>query len=486
MRKCSSTVFHDNLSRILVETSSPNGTNIVNEDELIKDENLRLLKMILLMLLFLISLLVNLTILLAFYKKQSLRTISNSFIMNLLVVNLVSTLILLPLVSMDLLVSPVSVPGRCLLSEAVSHMLASLSLFSTLLIAVDQYLAIIHALRYHHHMTRFRCSISLFTIWILSTLLTVISVSFEHNNPHIWNSCSSQIYIYEFKLPDALLSCGIASIRFLAPVILIIIIYAKIYLEAHSNSERRRKCSMNQSEYVSTCLNPSESISTCLNPSESISTCLDPSESISTNLNAFESDSSNINQWELDKIKANILKNSIVQAKSSPMLQPPDLIKARTRRLSASACCQKNNMQNQRKNSLPANFGHRISYAGLLIKREEDKTAKIYIISLITVLGSWSPFFLSNFGSQFLHFPFFSWSSFPILYLALLFAATSPFIFGLRNRRIRREVLHILRIRTGLDHLSPVVPRMIRNFYTNRKIRKKISKKENSENYISP
>ena len=72
-----------------------------------------------------------------------------------------SCLLFLPLVTTDLVMSPVSLPGQCLLSEAVSHMIASLSLLSTLLIAVDHYLDILHGLRYHHHMTRLRSSLSL-------------------------------------------------------------------------------------------------------------------------------------------------------------------------------------------------------------------------------------------------------------------------------------------------------------------------------------
>merc|ERR1719232_1925070 len=69
--------------------------------------------------------------------------------MNLLVVNILSSVLYLPLVMLDLVVVD-SMGAQCVLSMTVSHMIASLSMLSTLAIAVDQYLAILHALRYHH------------------------------------------------------------------------------------------------------------------------------------------------------------------------------------------------------------------------------------------------------------------------------------------------------------------------------------------------
>ena len=84
---------------------------------------------------------------------------------NLLVVNLFSTLVLIPFVCLDLLGTggrrrePVAgsfhrCSNQCFLEEFASSTIAAASLLSTLLIALDQYLAILFPLRYHHLLTR--------------------------------------------------------------------------------------------------------------------------------------------------------------------------------------------------------------------------------------------------------------------------------------------------------------------------------------------
>ena len=99
-----------------------------------------------------LSLAVNLSLLCVFARKESLRTTSNTLIINLLLVNVSSTLLLLPLAALDT-VEPSQATVQCLLSQAVSQVVASLSLLSTLLVAWDQYLAVLRPLRYHQHKT---------------------------------------------------------------------------------------------------------------------------------------------------------------------------------------------------------------------------------------------------------------------------------------------------------------------------------------------
>ena len=57
-----------------------NITHTVGEVAVIKDKHGLVLKMILLVILFLFSMVVNIIILLAFYRKQSLRTIRNRWV----------------------------------------------------------------------------------------------------------------------------------------------------------------------------------------------------------------------------------------------------------------------------------------------------------------------------------------------------------------------------------------------------------------------
>ena len=141
-------------------------------------------------------------------------------------INLLSSLMLLPLVAMDL-VSPISLPGQCVISEAVSHLIASLSLLSTLIIAMDQYLAIIHALRYHHHVTRLRSSLTLGIVWVLSSIFSIITVFFKENDTHICSSCHREdAYKHNCQASglNVLLIFAITSATFVAPLLLVSII----------------------------------------------------------------------------------------------------------------------------------------------------------------------------------------------------------------------------------------------------------------------
>ena len=325
--------------------------------------------------------------------------------------NLLSSLVFLPLVSVDLLLPPSPLPVLCLLGEAVSHLVASLSLLSTLLIAVDQYLAIIHALRYHHHITRLRSSLSLGCVWMLSGTIALLAVLLPSKRPHILSSCSKEdADEFQVKVLGVLFSCSIATISFLTPTFLIAVIYLKIYFEAHNSSERSRKCS--------------------LKPSDAVNNILTVAVEFDERSRGFQE------------------------------LKPPT---ETIRRSSTSSCVPKSDKRKQRKTSLPSNninfkdnlaiIRHRISNASQFIHREEGKTAKIYIISLTSLIFCWSPFFTFSVANQVLPLSLSSWASFLILYLSLCYAAISPFIFAIRKKRVIREVLIMLGISPQANNL---------------------------------
>ena len=74
------------------------------------------------------------------------------FVGNLVAINLISTILFIPLICID--ISPVlwiqwtCQPVRCIISELVSSWVSASSILGTLLIGIDQYLAILFPLRY--------------------------------------------------------------------------------------------------------------------------------------------------------------------------------------------------------------------------------------------------------------------------------------------------------------------------------------------------
>ena len=204
------------------------------------------------------------------------------------------------------------------------------------------------------------------------------------------------------------------------------VIYTKIYLVAHTSSEKVRKSS----------LRPSETFS-----SEVIAT-------ESTQVNFVENSSSVVNFQSED---------------SSDRLNPT--MAEGIRRASTTSCMKTETTKCHRKTSLPANSVHfhknvgqiryRISTANHFTQREEGRTAKIYLLSFAAVMMCWSPFYVY----QVLVLNEIMKVTQELSVLAYLFsfsyAFLSPFVFALRNKKMRSEVLEILPIKFSKDKFSP-------------------------------
>ena len=198
--------------------------------------------LVLLALLFLFSLTVNISLLLVFFKKPSLRTYPNRFVMNLLAVNVVSCVLLLPLVALDQLDLTVHHAQQCLLSQAVNQGVASLSLLSVCILGLDQYLAVLQPLRYHHHMTRSLSSLLITAVWTLSGLAGGTTALLPSTSP-LWNCC---LYQPPASTSSLILSLVLLLSTFLLPVLTLAVIYCIIFFEAHNCSER----TLHQYKYI--------------------------------------------------------------------------------------------------------------------------------------------------------------------------------------------------------------------------------------------
>ena len=345
------------------------------------------LLLVLLAVLFLASVTMNVCLLVVFFRKRSLRTTSNRFVMNLLVVNLASSLLLLPLVALDLS-SDSLYQEQCLVSQAVSQAVASLSLLSTLLVGIDQYLAVIRPLRYHHHMTRTTATILLIVVWMVSSLAATsifLLPSPSFTSP-LWNSCSDPLPLEPVSAPF-FFSLFLLISTFLLPTITLAAIYCRIYSEAHTSSERTRKNSL-----------------------------------------APGSGEGIFN-----------IANMAVVPLGGPSLGSPSL-----------------------RSSLSRSFRHRVSNASQLMRREEGRTARVYIASLTLILLCWAPTYLYS-SLPLLLPPLPTWAKPLLLILSLTYSLISPFIFAFRHRKIRGEVSRLFSVKPSHPPLPPFtrVPRSV-------------------------
>jgi len=373
---------------------------------------------------FLLACISNISILLAFFRKSSLRTTSNRFVIQLLVVNLLCCCMLLPLVLLETMFS--GVPGQCSLSEGVCSWIASLSVLSTLLIGGDQYLAVKFPLRYRHHVTRTRACISQLCVCLLSSVIAGLGPLAPSPNS-FWTSCTLSTDQPKLDVLSVVLGGSTVLLSFILPVLTLTVIYAKIFREAHNNSARTRRNSLNPSENLynitSTLVAPLTIAGTDLKKARAPSIASSPRTRSEPSL----------------------------ERKGSFLYRSPSHIKANL-----------------------SQFRHRISNASQqILQREEGRTARLYTLTLASILVCWSPYYLTFILRLLPWVPVLPpWTLQLVLSPCFLYPLISPFIFATRNQKIRKELKRVFQIRSSEEDVFGLPPPSAR------KVGRSISMKE--------
>ncbi|KAL1453597.1 hypothetical protein WDU94_009927 [Cyamophila willieti] len=180
--------------------------------------------------LFVASILSNSQLLCIFVRKPALRNVSNQFIINLLITNLTASWSIVPILYYDSVLYDSKEPRTelniiiaCII-EGITAGMCTASVSSVVLIAVDQYFAVLEPLRYHT-IIRKRATWRMFVIsWTVSLLVGLIGVANS-----FYRSAYAAVYPILFSL-----------IVFLIPFVIICYIYFCIYWAAHENSLRTR------------------------------------------------------------------------------------------------------------------------------------------------------------------------------------------------------------------------------------------------------
>ncbi|XP_050437002.1 trace amine-associated receptor 3-like [Adelges cooleyi] len=166
----------------------------------------------------------NIVVLVMFYKKPSLRSPSNRFVGSLIASDLLSSTVLGPL-----LVTDVKTANRALLV-----FVATSTIFSILVIAMDRYTAVLSPLHYATNVTRQKSAFVIGTVWSVSAVL------------------ASPVLFKELLVHDKLSMVVMEKTHglvllltvFVAPCATLILVYFKMYVAAHRNSLRTRKHSV--------------------------------------------------------------------------------------------------------------------------------------------------------------------------------------------------------------------------------------------------
>ncbi|XP_066995762.1 uncharacterized protein [Anabrus simplex] len=229
--------------------------SLAPDDERMPSALVRGLQATLLLLLAVLGAWANCLVLLVFYRRPALRSPSNRFVLSLVLSNLLSSIVVAPVLMVHVLnrdvwwLSP--------LASGLTTLAVTASIFSILAIAVDRYNAVLSPLHYAMTITRQRSRGMISAAWGVAAFLATppllgILVRPPAAPPHSYYdiNCSKVPGGDEFRLIYAVTLVGIG---FSLPLFVLSWIYARMYNAAHLNSKRTRRHSIstNPGELVS-------------------------------------------------------------------------------------------------------------------------------------------------------------------------------------------------------------------------------------------
>ena len=151
---------------------SSNETEAVDEGSLLPSPLIVLLSFMCLLIVVVNGLVIFLSC-----KSKTLRTLTNMFLTSLALSDLMSGLVGIPLLVICLVRDIIKV---CVSSTIFIRFTAISSVCHVLLIASDRYIFILHDVKYHSFVTKWRAIVATIAIWLFSVVVSVIQLSW-HN-----------------------------------------------------------------------------------------------------------------------------------------------------------------------------------------------------------------------------------------------------------------------------------------------------------------
>ncbi|KAJ8958449.1 hypothetical protein NQ318_002236 [Aromia moschata] len=397
----------------------------------------------------------NFFLLVIFCRRRGLRTIPNRFVINLLITNLLSSILLIPLLlidqdsssrrqlvlqhnatleeiqdvvvrqeirtdhleiietSDDVLTESAAVNPNaanqlllCYFAQSTTSFVCTASIFSILLIGINQYFGVIHSLRYHFYVTRCRSTVFIAISWCVALCCAILS-SLTFTDSSLWHFCEDSTQPSEtVRVLNTVYAVSYFFIIVLAPFVTICIIYVCIYTAAHQNSERMRRST-----------------------SAPLHSYMDYIQIPVTNASSQERERS-----ALPKVHS-APNFSHIDNEVSFKVQSVDVESQKSRTKVARTCSERlaNNFIN--------NLKHKITAASVFRYREETRAAKISMLVIFMVLICYVPYgltlVLSSACVRVHTSQLFNYLSLVLLVFSNIL---SPFLFGYRNKRVKREI----------------------------------------------
>jgi len=163
---------------------------------------------------------VNLTVIILFIRNRSLRTVTNSFLISLAASDLLAGLVGIPV---QIWCSAIQDDTICPMSLLIWQFISVSTVLHILLVSVDRYIAISHAMRYHNIVTR-KVFFALTTLaWSAAAFVSPIQLSWRANANM---DEDEEEHAYKAQLTFDL---SVFALFFAVPLFVMTFIYARIF-----------------------------------------------------------------------------------------------------------------------------------------------------------------------------------------------------------------------------------------------------------------
>ena len=198
-----------------------------------------------LIVIFVISIAGNIFVFLVFYKRPSLVTISNRFIVNLSICNFLETICVMPFV-FAALVTQDWVFGRfwCQTTGFLMNAIFSASILTLVVISLDRYCAVVTPLHYSMRITPCKSVMMIFIVWLLAIFSAFPPLIGWSHYEYQKNKSVCTVLWTSRNTSDRYYTLCLVLICFILPFIVILWAYSVIFKAAQNNSEKVRKNSL--------------------------------------------------------------------------------------------------------------------------------------------------------------------------------------------------------------------------------------------------
>ncbi|XP_071802631.1 D(5)-like dopamine receptor [Asterias amurensis] len=176
----------------------------------------------------------NILVVTAFFKYKNLQTITNSFLVSLAFADLLIGGVDLPFyIALDIASQGIWFYGQtlCAFFVAINVCACTASILHLCIISGDRYTAVVHPITYPRRMTRKLCAILIGSAWCLSLGVAFLWIFHEKGGPSETNvGCMASL--------SALFSIISSLVSFFIPAVIILILYAKVFVTARAHARR--------------------------------------------------------------------------------------------------------------------------------------------------------------------------------------------------------------------------------------------------------